>query len=77
MTCIKKIFLLFVITMLGSCALFQPSAEKLNKRALAAHKQYDAVIVPGVTFIPPQWDMTMQMRVLWSVHLYKRGITKN
>ncbi len=67
---------MFVITMLGSCALFQPSAEKLNKRALAAHKQYDAVIVPGVPFIPPQWDMTMQMRVLWSVHLYKRGITK-
>lgn len=76
MTSLKKIFLLFFITLLGSCALFQPSASKLNQRALKAHKQYDAVIVPGVPFIPPQWDPTMQMRVLWAVHLYKRGITK-
>lgn len=77
MTCLKKItFLLLAVGLFGSCALFQPSAKKLNRRALAAHKQYDAVIVPGVPFIPPQWDMTMQMRVLWAVHLYKRGITK-
>lgn len=69
-------FFLLITALFGSCALFQPSAQKLNRRALAAHKQYDAVIVPGVPFIPPQWDMTMQMRVLWAVHLYKRGITK-
>lgn len=77
MVFIKNItFLLLVMALLSSCALFQPSASKLNKRALAAHPQYDAVIVPGVPFIPPQWDMTMQMRVLWGVHLYKRGFTK-
>jgi len=56
--------------------LFQPSAQKLYKRALVSHSQYDAVIVPGVPFIAPNWDMTMQMRVLWSVHLYQRGFTK-
>jgi uncharacterized SAM-binding protein YcdF (DUF218 family) len=74
---IKKIvFPLLAMCLFASCALFQPSAAKLNRRALTAHKQYDAVIVPGVPFIPPQWDPTMQMRVLWAVHLYKRGITK-
>jgi uncharacterized SAM-binding protein YcdF (DUF218 family) len=56
--------------------LFHPSAKKLTKRALAAHKQYDAVIVPGVPFLEPKWDATMQMRVLWAVHLYKNGSTK-
>jgi uncharacterized SAM-binding protein YcdF (DUF218 family) len=59
-----------------SCVLFQPSAKKLNKRALLAHKQYDVVIVPGVPFIEPKWDMTMQMRVLWAIHLYKNGSAK-
>jgi len=75
---LKNILFLSSVTLifLCSCALFQPSAQKLNKRALLAHKQYDAVIVPGVPFIEPQWDMTMQMRVLWAVHLYKRGYTK-
>ncbi|MES2514202.1 MAG: YdcF family protein [Bacteroidota bacterium] len=61
---------------LTSCILFQPSATKLNKRALKANKQYDVIIVPGVPFIEPKWDMTMQMRVLWAIHLYKNGTTK-
>ena len=76
----KKITCIFVVLSvlfsLSSCMLFQPSASKLTRRALAKHKQYDAIIVPGVPFIAPKWDMTMQMRVLWGVHLYKRGLAK-
>jgi hypothetical protein len=56
--------------------LFQPSAQKLTNRALSANKQYDAVIVPGVPFLEPKWDRTMQMRVMWAIHLYKNGSTK-
>lgn len=56
--------------------LFQPSAKKLTNRALSATKQYDAVIVPGVPFLEPKWDRTMQMRVMWAIHLYKNGSTK-
>jgi uncharacterized SAM-binding protein YcdF (DUF218 family) len=66
----------FFILMLNSCIFFQPSATELTKRALAAHAQYDAVIVPGVPFNEPNWDKTMQMRVLWAIHLYKTGKTK-
>ncbi len=69
------IFLSITITF-NSCLLFRPSANKLTKRALIAHKQYDAIIVPGVPFIAPRWDLTMTMRVVWAVHLYKRGLTK-
>jgi hypothetical protein len=69
------IFLSITITF-NSCLLFRPSANKLTKRALLAHKQYDAIIVPGVPFIAPHWDLTMTMRVVWAVHLYKRGLTK-
>lgn len=73
----KNIFYsLFLISTLSSCILFQPSASKLNKRAIEAHKQYDAVIVPGVPFMEPTWDRTMQMRVLWAINLYKKGKTK-
>ena len=68
------IFLSISITF-NSCLLFHPGANKLTKRALLAHKKYDAVIVPGVPFIAPHWDMTMTMRVVWAVHLYKRGLT--
>lgn len=71
------IFLLLACVILfNSCLLFQPSATKLNKRALKKHAQYDAVIVPGVPFLEPNWDMTMKMRVVWSIYLYKKGYTK-
>ena len=73
----KKTFTYILIaTLFNSCMLFQPSAMKLTKRALKEHKQYDAVIVPGVPFLEPKWDRTMQMRVLWAIHLYKNGSTK-
>ncbi len=68
--------LIAVVVLLNSCVLFQPSASKLTKRALKKHGIYDAVIVPGVPFIEPNWDMTMKMRVVWAVHLYQRGLTK-
>lgn len=76
MTRIYYYLLLFIGLFLSSCLLFQPSAAKLTKRALTKHQIYDAVIVPGVPFVAPKWDMTMQMRVLWGVHLYKRGLAK-
>lgn len=73
----KHIFYMSILVLImSSCILFQPSASKLNRRALEANKQYDAVIVPGVPFIEPKWDPTMQMRVLWAIHLYKKGHTK-
>lgn len=73
----KSLILFFIsIVLFSSCMLFQPSAKKLNKRALTANKQYDAIIVPGVPFLEPKWDRTMQMRVLWAIHLYKNGSTK-
>jgi uncharacterized SAM-binding protein YcdF (DUF218 family) len=59
--------------LLSSCLLLQPSATKLTNRAYSETKQYDAIIVPGVPFNEPYWDMTMQMRVLWATHLYKKG----
>ena len=72
----KLIIYLSFSLLLSSCILFQPSAKKLNHRALNAHKQFDAIIVPGVPFLEPKWDQTMQMRVLWAIHLYKNGKTK-
>ncbi len=73
-----KLLFYFIIPILlfSSCMLFQPSAKKLTNRALSANKQYDAVIVPGVPFLEPKWDRTMQMRVMWAIHLYKNGSTK-
>lgn len=77
----KKFSLLFFsiggIILLQSCYFFQPSAKKMTKRALKAHQQYDAVIVPGVPFFEPHWDRVMQMRVIWAKHLYDKGLTKN
>lgn len=72
-------FIIFCISsgiILSSCLLLQPSASKLTNRAYSETKQYDAIIVPGVPFNEPYWDMTMQMRVLWATYLYKKGSTK-
>lgn len=64
-------------TLLTSCMWFVPSVKKLTQRAKKAHAKYDAIIVPGVPFVEPHWDMVMQMRVIWAVHLYKTGQTEN
>lgn len=72
----NQFYLLLLPFFITSCVLFRPSAQKLTDRALTAHKQYDAIIVPGVPFLEPKWDQTMQMRVLWAIHLYKNGSTK-
>lgn len=72
----KQFYILLFPLFINSCVLFQPSAQKLTDRALAANKQYDAIIVPGVPFLAPKWDQAMQMRVLWAIHLYKNGSTK-
>jgi uncharacterized SAM-binding protein YcdF (DUF218 family) len=75
----NKLFYFALLGMLlsfSSCLLFQPSANKLTRRALIEHKQYDAIIIPGVPFTDSVWDLTMQMRVLWGIHLYKNGTTK-
>lgn len=74
---LSRIWFVIVISGLSSCALFYPSAKQLTKRAIHAHDSYDAIIVPGVPFNEPYWDRVMQMRVLWSVHLYKKGLTKH
>jgi uncharacterized SAM-binding protein YcdF (DUF218 family) len=72
-------FFLSVILALAcnSCLLFKPSPEKMTRRALKAHPQYDAVIVPGIQFVEPAWDRVLQMRLIWAKHLYDRGIAKN
>jgi uncharacterized SAM-binding protein YcdF (DUF218 family) len=74
---LKYIVLFFVITFLISCIWFVPTVKKLTARSLKDNTVYDAIIVPGVPFVAPTWDMVMQMRVIWAVHLYKTGHTKN
>ena len=77
MRTLKLLILIGIILVsFNSCFVFQPKLEKLTQRAFQAHHQYDAIIVPGVPFNEPNWDATMQMRVLWSVHLYNQGKTK-
>src|SRR5688572_357103 len=74
----SKIFILiFLISFLSGCLMFKPSPQKMTRRAMKAHSQYDAVIVPGIQFIEPAWDRVLQMRLIWAKHLYDRGIAKN
>jgi len=37
---------------------------------------FDVIIVPGVPY-DTAWSDIMKLRVLWSYHLYNRGLTKN
>ena len=37
---------------------------------------FDAIIVPGVPY-DTAWSDIMRLRVLWSHHLYKKGVAKN
>jgi len=71
------ILLLSVVFINYSCYFFKPSAKKMTRRALTAHKNFDAIIVPGIPFYEPHWDKVMQMRVLWAKHLFDKGLAKN
>jgi hypothetical protein len=51
------------------------SSEKAFDRA-RDRMPFDAVIVPGVPF-DTAWSDVMKARVLWSHHLFEKGITKN
>lgn len=77
----KRISTLLAITCFlffaSGCLLFKPSPQKMTRKALAAHKPYDAIIVPGIQFRAPAWDKVLQLRLIWAKHLYDRGLAKN
>ncbi|UTW63848.1 YdcF family protein [bacterium SCSIO 12741] len=63
------------ILLCGSCLIFQPGIHEIYREN--TQETYDAIIVPGIPFDPPEWDKIMETRVLWSVYLYRKGITQN
>lgn len=69
-------FLLSTV-LLSSCSLAIKRANRLNAEVIQHHYHCDAVIVPGVPLKNGMWDSTMKARVLWSVYLYRQGITEN
>jgi uncharacterized SAM-binding protein YcdF (DUF218 family) len=71
------ILLLASVLFLTNCGLTYPGSTKVYTKALKKHSSYDAIIVPGVPFYGPSWDRVMLMRVIWAVHLYKRGYAKH
>lgn len=67
---------LFVLTALMAAFLCGcKSPTKIYEKNIA-HAPYDAIVVPGMPF-DSTWSRTIKGRVLWSYHLYRRGLTKN
>lgn len=54
-----------------SCGSTQRAFEKARPQM-----PFDAIIVPGVPF-DTAWSDIMRLRVLWSYHLFNRGLAKN
>ena len=50
---------------------------RLWNKIIEQGQTFDAVIVPGVPFENGQWSDIMKARVLWSVFLFEKGITRN
>jgi vancomycin permeability regulator SanA len=70
------LLLITLLFSLSSCILFNNNSSKLYHKALK-DAPYDAGIVPGVPWVENGWDSAMKGRVIWAVHLYKRGLVKN
>lgn len=68
--------LIILVFTLSGCAFFRPSAPKLYYKTISRNPEYEIVIVPGAPIKSVYSDKVVQMRVIWAVHLYKRGITK-
>jgi hypothetical protein len=67
----------FSLLGLGSCSLALKRADRIYAEVQQIPKTYDAIIVPGVPLKNGAWDSTMKARVLWSVYLYRAGMTQN
>lgn len=70
------IHIMVLLFFLSSCMIMQSKSKKMYVQAREAGP-YDCIIVPGVPYEGTTWQVPMQIRMLWSTHLYKRGITKN
>lgn len=66
---------LMLIALMAALIWGCKSPEKLYEKSVE-HAPFDAIVVPGVPF-DSSWSRIMKGRVLWSYHLYRRGITKN
>lgn len=79
----KYIHILFVIGCLSLTSVVVKSCKSYVSYPQEAYDKaqnespYDAIIVPGFPFENKTWSNIMKIRVLWSVHLYKKGYTKN
>jgi uncharacterized SAM-binding protein YcdF (DUF218 family) len=62
---------LIAIVSIASCGSTRKAFVKVQPKM-----PFDAIIVPGVPF-DTAWSDVMRLRVLWSYHLYNRGLTKN
>lgn len=73
-----SIYLLYLaVITASSCSLALKRANHLYTEVAQNPTTYDAIIVPGVPLKNGAWDSTMKARVLWSVYLYKKGLTQN
>ena len=76
----KRVPIIVLLISLGvafnSCFLFNASPKKMRRLALKAHPNFDVAIVPGIQFVEPAWDRTMQLRLLWVKYLYDKGTVK-
>lgn len=52
------------------------SSKKTYKKAIA-ESPYDALIITGYPFDGENWNLVIQMRMLWAAHMYKTGVTKH
>ena len=72
----RLLFPLFLL-LVGPLLMFQVACHSAYKAYEIAEPNmpFDAIIVPGVPY-DSAWSQVMKMRVLWSVDLYKKGITE-
>ncbi len=75
----KKLLLRFLAFNLVVIAIISIASCGSTRRAFEQAQSkmpFDAIIVPGVPF-DTAWSDIMRLRVLWSYHLYNRGLAKN
>lgn len=65
-----------ILNLVG-CITPRRGPQRALDNAIAQHKHFDAIIVPGIPFKNGSWDSVMKARVIWSWVLYKNGIAKN
>ncbi len=73
---LKLLTVFLLVVLVSSCGAIIHPSKKIYKKSVQK-APYDVIIVPGYPHDGNNWNVVIQMRVMWANYLYQRKYTNN